>query len=61
MITHLTSLPLHFGFQLSEMVTEHRYDVSLVRTQTNIFKQRQKPFHENNQSLYQSQDAGHPV
>ena len=42
MLTHLRSLPLHFGFQISEMVTKHRYDVSLVRTQTNIIQQRQK-------------------
>ena len=41
MLTHLTNLPLHFGFQLSEMITEHCHDVSLVRIQTNIFKQRQ--------------------
>ena len=40
MLTHLTNLPLHFGFQLSEMITEHCHDVSLVRIQTNIFKQR---------------------
>ena len=60
MLTHLTSLPLHFGFQISEMVTEHRYDVSLVCTQTNIFEQRQKPFQENDQSLHQPQDTCHP-
>ena len=61
MLTHLTNLPLHFGFQISEMVTEHRYDVSLVCIQTNILKQRQKPFQENKQSLYQPKDTRRPL
>ena len=61
MVTHLTNLPLHFGFQISEVVTEHRYDVSLICTQANIFKQRQKPFQENEHSLYQPKDTRHPL
>ena len=33
-------LPLHLNLQFREMIAEHCHDVSLVRTQTNILKQR---------------------